>query len=147
MVPGPAASASHDYGSPGDADTGQDWELCPPELTGQVWEVPLVLVALNLFLRSGKACWRGCVVYLWGDISILFKRWVWIPQTSLAFGYSPPGSSVHGILQARILEWVAISSSRGDRPNLGIELGSPALPADFLPSEPPGKPQSEWSDH
>ena len=27
--------------------------------------------------------------------------------------YSPPGSSVHGILQARILEWVAISYSRG----------------------------------
>ena len=27
--------------------------------------------------------------------------------------YSPPGSSVHGILQARILEWVAISSSSG----------------------------------
>ena len=26
---------------------------------------------------------------------------------------SPPGSSVHGILQARVLEWVAISSSRG----------------------------------
>ena len=26
---------------------------------------------------------------------------------------SPPGSSVHGILQARIVEWVAISSSRG----------------------------------
>ena len=26
--------------------------------------------------------------------------------------YSPPGSSVHGILQARILEWVAISYSR-----------------------------------
>ena len=28
-------------------------------------------------------------------------------------GCSPPGSSVHGILQARILEWVAISCSRG----------------------------------
>ena len=26
---------------------------------------------------------------------------------------SPPGSSIHGILQARILEWVAISFSRG----------------------------------
>ena len=26
---------------------------------------------------------------------------------------SPPGSSVHGILQARILEWVAVSSSGG----------------------------------
>ena len=29
---------------------------------------------------------------------------------------SPPGSSVHGTLQARILEWVAISSSRGSSP-------------------------------
>ena len=28
-------------------------------------------------------------------------------------GYSPPGSSVHGILQTRILEWVAMPSSRG----------------------------------
>ena len=28
-------------------------------------------------------------------------------------GYSPPGSSIHGILQARIVEWVAISFSRG----------------------------------
>ena len=27
--------------------------------------------------------------------------------------YSPPGSSIHGILQARILEWVAMSSSKG----------------------------------
>ena len=37
---------------------------------------------------------------------------------------SPPGSSVHGNLQARILEWVTISSSRGSYPL----------------SEPPGKP-------
>ena len=29
---------------------------------------------------------------------------------------SPPGSSVHGIFQARILKWVAISSSRGSSP-------------------------------
>ena len=34
--------------------------------------------------------------------------------------YSPPGSSVHGISQARILEWVAISFSRGSS-NPGIE--------------------------
>ena len=47
-----------------------------------------------------------------------------------------PGSSVHGILQARILEWVAISFSR-DLPNPGIEPGSPALQAD-LPYEVPG---------
>ena len=51
---------------------------------------------------------------------------------------SPPGFSVHGILQVRILEWVAILFSR-DFPNPGIKPGSPALQADALPSEPPGK--------
>ena len=30
-----------------------------------------------------------------------------------AMDYSPPGSNVHGISQARIQDWVAISSSRG----------------------------------
>ena len=54
---------------------------------------------------------------------------------------SPPGSSVHGILQARILEWVAISFSR-DLPNPGIEPRSPTLQADALASEPPGKPHA-----
>ena len=42
---------------------------------------------------------------------------------------SLPGSSVRGILQARILGWVAISSSRGPS-QPGIEPGSPALQAD-----------------
>ena len=50
---------------------------------------------------------------------------------------NPPVSSIHGIIQARILEWVAISFSRG-LPDLGIEPGSPSLQADALPSEPPG---------
>ena len=36
---------------------------------------------------------------------------------------SPPGSFVHGVLQARILEWVACPSP-GDLPNPGIELVS-----------------------
>ena len=40
---------------------------------------------------------------------------------------SPPGSSVHGILQARILEWAAIPFSRGDLPDPGIEPGSTLL--------------------
>ena len=51
----------------------------------------------------------------------------------------PPGSSVHGILQASILEWVAIPFSR-DLPDLGVEPEPPALPAGSLPSEPQGKP-------
>ena len=57
---------------------------------------------------------------------------------------SPAGSSVHRILQARILEWVAIPFSR-DVPNPEIQPGSPALQADSLPdslpSEPPRKSQ------
>ena len=50
----------------------------------------------------------------------------------------PPGSSVHGILHARILQWVANPFSRGSS-DPGIKPGSPALQADSLPSEPPGK--------
>jgi len=53
---------------------------------------------------------------------------------------SLPGSSVHGILQARTLERVSIPFS-GDLPDPGIEPGSPVLQADSLPSQPPGKQQ------
>ena len=53
--------------------------------------------------------------------------------------YSPPGSSVCGILQARTLEWVPVPVSRVF-PNPGIKLGSPALQGDSLLAELPGKP-------
>ena len=46
-------------------------------------------------------------------------------------------SSVHGILQARILEWVVIPFSRGSS-----WLRSLTLQADYFPSEPPGKTQN-----
>ena len=57
-------------------------------------------------------------------------------------GCSLSGSSVHGILQVRILEWVAISSSRGsfqarDKPTCPV---SPSLACRFFTSEPLGKP-------
>ena len=51
----------------------------------------------------------------------------------------PSRSSVHGISQARILEWVAISFSRGSS-QPGIEPTSPALAGGFSITEPPGKP-------
>ena len=57
--------------------------------------------------------------------------------------FSPQGSSVHGILQARILEWVARGSSPRDLLNPGITPKSPvslALQVDSLPTESPGKP-------
>ena len=52
---------------------------------------------------------------------------------------SLPGSSVHRLLQAGILEWLAISFSGGP-PDPGINPRSPALQADSLSAEPPGKP-------
>ena len=61
--------------------------------------------------------------------------WLFVTQWTVAH----QASLSMGILQARMLEWVAIPFSRF-LPNPGIEAGSPALQADSLPSEPPGKP-------
>ena len=64
------------------------------------------------------------------------------------------GYTVHGILQARILEWVAIPFSRGSsQPRdqtqafriAGIKPRPSALQANSLPAEPPGKPN--WKNH
>ena len=51
----------------------------------------------------------------------------------------PVGYTIHGILQARILEWVAFPFP-GDLPNPGIKHRSPALQADSLPAESQEKP-------
>ena len=61
------------------------------------------------------------MVTIWGTVlglSLLGKtKWVIVVQSCLTLcnpmDYSLPGSSVYGILQARLLEWVAISFSRG----------------------------------
>ena len=73
-----------------------------------------------------------------------------IPPTSAVLGQlcltlcdpmdrNPPGSPVHGILQARTLEWVAMSSSRGSSQSRDWTQ-SPAFQVDPLPSEPRGNP-------
>ena len=53
----------------------------------------------------------------------------------------PVDYTVHGILQVRILEWVAFPSP-GDLPNPGIEPRFPELQAASLPAEPPGNPKN-----
>ena len=55
-----------------------------------------------------------------------------MPNSCDPMDYSPLGSSVHRIFQARVLEWGAIFSS-WDLPNPGIKPGSPALQADPSP--------------
>ena len=77
------------------------------------------------------------------QLMIVFIKGAWPLQVSLSHVYvivtqscptlcdpstdcSPPGFSIHGILQARILEWV-IFPAPGDLPNPGIKPGSLAL--------------------
>ena len=87
-------------------------------------------------------CWRKREEELDGLSRTLLWNltWAWMPHQSCLTLHdpvdrSPPGSSVHGILLARILELVAIPPP-GDLPDPGIEPASPespALQADSLP--------------
>ena len=52
----------------------------------------------------------------------------------------PIDCTVHGVLQARILEWVTFPFSRGSS-QTRMEPGSPVLQADSLPAELPGEPK------
>ena len=53
----------------------------------------------------------------------------------------PIDYTVHGILQARVLEWVAFLSPE-NLPNSEIEPRSPTLQVDSLPTEPQEKPKN-----
>ena len=65
------------------------------------------------------------------------RNWIWqlrvkLLQSGLTvcslMDYSLPGSSVHGILHARVLEWVAMPSSRGSSPpGINMSFSSPAF--------------------
>ena len=71
----------------------------------------LCLDCLKWFLQVLQSLWLHKVAkcsHLTCDLLVAQQ----CPTLSNPMGYSPPGSSVHGILQARILEWVAIPFSR-----------------------------------
>ena len=85
--------------------------------------------------------------YVFLNVNILYIKVVYTYYVSRSIlshilrphGLQPPGSSVHGILQTRLPQWVAMTPP-GNRPNSGIEPKSPALQAESLPSESLGKP-------
>ena len=87
------------------------------------------------WFQIGKGVHQGCI--LSPCFFNLYVEWKWkwseVAQSCLTLcdpmDCSLSGFSVHGIFQARILEWVAISFSR-DLPDPGIKPGSPALQAD-----------------
>ena len=79
---------------------------------------------------------RNKPMYLW----LINLQQVKVAQSSPTL-CDPMDYTVHGILQARILEWVAVPSLR-DLHNPVIEPRSSALQIDSLLSEPPGKPKN-----
>ena len=104
------------------------WEPVPslPPHTASLMRLP----PLQTSVTGLTLCVRVCVCVLVGQLC---------PTLCDPVDCSPPGSSVRGILQARILEWVAIPSP-GGLPDSGIEPWS-ASQADSFPSEPRGKPR------
>ena len=79
------------------------------------------------FLFLDGSLWEKLVSMFWEYSHSTVERPLWranvCQSQSLSCAWlcnpmdcSPPGSSVHGILQARKLDWVAISSSRGSSP-------------------------------
>ena len=112
------------------------------------WRVSLVLGPwLLLSCWSSREMMSQC---LWQPLAHLCLKWKesesevaqLCPTVCDPVDCSPPGSSVHGILQARILEWVAISFPRvSSQPS--NKTGSLALQADSLPTELQGKPITE----
>ena len=91
----------------------------------KTWGSPIVL-------HNDFKCYSACILIFTSIMS----------DFSITVDYSPLDCCVHGILQARILEWVATSSSR-DLPNTGIKpasLMSSALLVG-LPLVPPRKPK------
>ena len=69
------------------------------------FSVIFLLLTSNLILLYPENILCICMLSCFSHV------WFWDPMDC-----SPPGSSVHGILQARILEWVAVISSRGSSP-------------------------------
>ena len=98
-----------------------------------IWHITFwayVLISSNL-VRTWQLCFSGCCRLVAKSYETLCD-----PMDP-----SPSGSSVHGIPQARILEWIAMPSSRGSsRPRVWTWVSRTA--GRFFYWQPPGKPTS-----
>ena len=107
--------------------------------SGGCWHQDLFCIVLNSFIEIPLA-YQVCVcVYMSVCVCVQLLSYVRLCDP---MDCSPPGSSVYGIFQARILEWVAISFCRGSsqpRDQTRISV-SPALAGGFFTIVPPGKP-------
>ena len=93
--------------------------------------------------RTWVSCIAGRFFTIWATREAHLVLWKWKVKVKVAQSYptlcNPMDYIVHGILQARILEWVAFLSL-GYLLHPGIELRSSAWQVDSSPAEPQGKP-------
>ena len=85
--------------SRGSQRVGHDW------VTELNW-TEAVLITVNIISELLRKLKTDLLSVQWLVTSV-------VPNSLWSYGYSPPGSFVHGILKVRILEWVAMPSSRG----------------------------------
>ena len=104
------------------------WVFLLKQLTWRIW----VLQSLTINQSSHMVSQNGCCCLVAKSCLTLCNP----------MDCSLPGSYVHGILQARVLEWVSISSSWGSsqlKDQIHVSCGSP-LAGRFFTTELPGKP-------
>ena len=107
------------------------WALCS---SWRLWKgiLPCLLSAPGGYSITSTSAF----IFMWLPVSLVCPWYVWLCNP---VDCSPPGSSIHGILQARILAWVAIPFSGGSsQPGDWTQVSCIAGRA--LPSEPPGNP-------
>ena len=106
----------------------QRWNahLVSPVLVGRFFTTSGTWQAQDSISGRGQNCSLGLV---WWGLKVK------VAQSSPTL-CDPMAYTIHGILWARILEWVAFPFSRGIKPR------SPALQADSLPAKPQGKPKN-----
>ena len=127
---------------PGDlSDPGiESMSLTSPALAGKFFTTSTTWEAIyihenSLILRINFKYWLYFKIICCCCFSVANS----CPTVCNLMDSSTPGSSIQAFFQTRILEWVAISFSRGFSGS-GIEPMSPALAGGFFTTEPPGKP-------
>ena len=139
--------------------TGLSWESKENGVSwGLVWvggysdSIPrmksIVLFCINLItsdMQMTPPLWQK--MKNWRASWWKWRKWSEVAQSCLTLwdpmDCSLPGSSVHGIFQARVLEWVAISLSRGSSRPRDRNWVSNSVGKMLYPSEPQGE-GAEW---
>ena len=141
-----------------DPERRDDWVLNGVRIRSLVliWSVGLTLLMVVIQVRDGGSSREGKVKRVERSRQIcaflrshhqnlmMIDGWLRIyPQhesrSVVSDSLRPVDSTVHGILQARTLEWVAVPFSRGSSQSRDQTQVS-CIASGFLPAEPPGKP-------